>query len=348
MSGSGTPPASPPPTPPSGNGGQSGTPNDDEQSAGTGQHRPSAPSFLDDVIEGVMPEAADPNSRRRNRKVLIRLGWTVLAALVAFVVTKGTDWLTSEHDARVTNEADDKADRAGPAFSASVRLDDQYSEAHIFDAPFSPQDKQTLLGMTPQGDPLTPFYAAHHGRGVSSTDVHHPAMKVKSPGYSEEWLIDILSDRKASLVITGLRIKGLTCTAAKADTIISVRGQAGGSYEGMLFDLTRSTNTPLITGDEEKHYGDPFFKYKKIDLGNGATPEGLRVQVTSGTQDCSWKAFEATYVDSDGEHTQDITNNGKDFAVHGFVAHPRQAFEVRSYGKFVRECKILDGGRYAC
>ncbi|MFF2808961.1 hypothetical protein ACFVT2_17605 [Streptomyces sp. NPDC058000] len=303
---------------------------------------------MDDVIDGVMPDAADPNRRRRNRKILIRLCWTVLAALIAFIVTKGTDWLTSEHDARVSNEADDKADRAGPAFSASVRLDAQYAEAQIFDSPFSPQDKKTLLGMEPKGDPLTPFYTAHHGRGVSFSDVRHPAMKVKSPGYSEEWLMDILSDRKASLVITGMRIKGLQCTPAKAATVISVRGQAGGSYEGMFFDLTRSTTTPLITGDEEEHYGEPFFKYKKIDLGNGAAPEGLRLQVTSGTQDCSWKAFQASYVDSDGEHTKDITDNGKDFVVHGFAGRPQQVFEVRSHGPFVTECKILDDGRYTC
>ncbi|WP_157955313.1 hypothetical protein [Streptomyces noursei] len=348
MTGSGTPPASPPPTPPSGDGGQTGPSGHDPAPARRDQHRPPTPSLLDDLVDGVVPEAADPDRRRRNRKVLIRLSWTVLAALVALVATKGADWLTSEHDARVTSEADDKADHAGPAFSASVRLNTQYPEARIFDAPFSPQDKKILLAMQPKGDPLTPFYAAHHARAVSFTDVHHPAMKVASPGYSEEWLMDLLSDRKASLVITDLRIKGLTCAPAKAATVISVRGQAGGSYEGMLFDLARSPSTPLITGDEEQHYGEPFFKYKKIDLGNGAAPEGLRVQVTSGTQDCSWKAFETRYVDANGEHTQDITNNGKDFTVHGLSAHPQQAFEVRSYGPFVHECKILGGGRLGC
>ncbi|MFB6557077.1 hypothetical protein ACFCWX_45425, partial [Streptomyces sp. NPDC056405] len=267
MTGSGTPPASPPPTPPSGDGGQTGPSGHDPAPARRDQHRPPTPSLLDDLVDGVVPEAADPDRRRRNRKVLIRLSWTVLAALVALVATKGADWLTSEHDARVTSEADDKADHAGPAFSASVRLNTQYPEARIFDAPFSPQDKKILLAMQPKGDPLTPFYAAHHARAVSFTDVHHPAMKVASPGYSEEWLMDLLSDRKASLVITDLRIKGLSCTPAKAATVISVRGQAGGSYEGMLFDLARSPSTPLITGDEEQHYGEPFFKYKKIDLG---------------------------------------------------------------------------------
>ena len=74
----------------------------------------------------------------------------------------------------------------------------------------------------------------------------------------------------------------------------------------------------------------------KIDLGNGATPAGLRIQVTSGTQDCTWKAFEVTYVDSEGTHTQDITNNGKDFAVHGLAEKQRQIFKFSELG--IKEC----------
>lgn len=171
-------------------------------------------------------------------------------------------------------------------------------------------------------------------------------MKVKSPGYSEEWLIDLISDRKAALVINEIQMKGLRCAPAKATTVIITKEEGGGSYEGMLFDPGRSIDTPLITGDEEKHYAEPFFKYKKIDLGNGATPGGLRVQVTSGFEDCTWKAFEATYVDSEGTHTQDITNKGKGFTVHGFPEQPKQIFQHSING--IVECTPLGQGRYKC
>ncbi|MFG2354000.1 hypothetical protein [Streptomyces sp. NPDC048521] len=308
-------------------------------------------SFLNDVISDVLPEAADPDPRRRNRRVLMRAGWAALTALFAFTLTKGCDWLTAEHDAQVASDADDKVDLSGPAFTSSVRLDAGTTppDAYLFDAPFSPQEKRTLLAMGRDDGALTPFVEAHHGRGVLGADPVRARPTDPAPLFSQTWLVDILSDRKAGLVINGLRMKGLTCTPAKAAAVIVRKGQAGGSYEGMFFDVSRSAGTPFITGEEEgRHYGKPFFQYKKIDLGNGAAPEGLRVQVTSWTQDCTWKAFEATYVDTQGTHTQDITDNGKGFRVRGVAAPSAQVFELRTAGPFVRQCHWRDVRSYDC
>ncbi|PWG14683.1 hypothetical protein DF268_05220 [Streptomyces sp. V2] len=312
--------------------------------------------FLEDVIAGVAPDADHADPVRRRRRLVVGLGWSALAAMLTLFTAKGCDWLTAEHDARVADEAEDKADRQGPAFSVSVRPDTEYAEAMLFSTPFSAEDKAELL-RTQKGQgtvepfldsPLTPFLKAHHGRGAFFGD-RGLAKHGSNPDYTyaEAWLVDILSDRQASLSITGLRVKGLSCTPAKARNVIEIEEQAGGSYEGVFFDLTRSPATALITG-EEGNYGEPFFSRRKIDLGNGAAPMGLRVQVTSGTKDCTWKAFEATYVDSTGRHTQDITNNGEDFHVHGIAAPPEGIFEVSSSGPFVKECRILAGGRYHC
>ncbi|MDQ1048340.1 hypothetical protein [Streptomyces sp. V4I2] len=300
-------------------------------------------SFADDLIESVLPDAADTDRRRRNRKVLISVGWVVVSSLVLFLLTKSIDWLTSEHDARVTSEADDKVDREGPAFSASVRQDTEYPEASLYNAPFSDQEKRQILGPRPD---LGPFDKAHGARSVFYSDVWHASTRSEWWGYSEAWLADLISDRQAALVINGMRMKGVRCTPAKANTVIITHGEGEGSYSGMLFDVTRSTSTPLITGSDEQHYGEPYFAHKKIDLGNGATPGGLRIQVTSGTKDCTWKAFEVTYVDSDGTHTQDITNNGKHFAVHGIAEHPKQVYEFTVTG--MAECGPLERGRYEC
>lgn len=301
----------------------------------------TTPSLLDDVIADVMPETAGQSSRRRNRKILVRLSWVALSSLIVFTVSKGADWLTAEHDTQVSNDADNKVDREGPAFSANVRLSTQYPEATLFNTPFTTEEKNQILG---QPRDLGSFTKNHHGRGVYYGNIWFPG--VKFHGYSEEWLVDLISDRKASLVINGLKVKGLKCTPAKANTVIVTVEEGAGSYEGMLFDLSASTDSPLITGDEEEHFREPFFAYKKIDLGNGATPGGLRIQVTSGTKDCTWKSFEATYIDSDGTHTQDITNNGKGFAVHGISEHPKQIF-VHSI-KGLAECTPLDLGKYKC
>lgn len=326
MADSGTPsPASPPPAP----------------------QAPNTPSLRDDMINTVMPQAADADPARQRRKIRITVAWVVVSSLVLFLLTKGTDWLTSEHDARVSSEADDKVDREGPAFSASVRQDTREPEATLFDAPFSSRDKARIVGTSGVAQDLTAFTKAHHGRGVFYSDVWKSAMGVDWWGYSEAWFVDLISDRKASLVVNGLRMKGVRCTPAKATTAIIRVGEGGADYDGLLFDVTRSTDTPLITGGpEEEHYGEPFFTHKKIDLGNGATPGGLRIQVTSGTQDCTWKAFEVSYVDAKGTHTQDITDNGKGFSVHGIAERPRQVYEHTVMG--VEECAPRNRGRYTC
>ncbi|MFF2654638.1 hypothetical protein [Streptomyces sp. NPDC058045] len=114
----------------------------------------------------------------------------------------------------------------------------------------------------------------------------------------------------------------------------------------MFFNREHPAGAPRITGDSERHYGEPFFRYKKIDLGNGATPGGLRVQVTSGTKDCTWKAFRVTYVDSGGTHTQDITNQGHEFKVHGISAHPKQVFSYTLKG--LVECTPVEVSRHRC
>uniref|UniRef100_A0AAU1ZWU5 Uncharacterized protein n=1 Tax=Streptomyces sp. NBC_00093 TaxID=2975649 RepID=A0AAU1ZWU5_9ACTN len=300
-------------------------------------------SFVDEVIESVLPDAADTDRHRRNRKVRISVGWVVVSSLVLFLLTKGVDWLTSEHDAKVASEADDKVDRTGPAFSASVRQDTENGEASLYNAPFSGQEKQQILGTSRD---LRPISQAHHGRGVFYTDVWRLSTDAQWWGYSEAWLADLISDRKAALVVNGMRMKDVRCTPAKANTVIITHGEGGGSYDGMLFDVTRSTSVPVLTGEDEEAYGEPYFAHKKIDLGNGATPGGLRIQVTSGTKDCTWKAFEVTYVDSDGTHTQDITNNGKGFTVHGIAAHPEQVYEFNVTGML--ECTPLELGRYDC
>lgn len=300
-------------------------------------------SFVDEVIESVLPDAADTDRRRRNRKILISVGWVVVSSLVLFLLTKGVDWLTSEHDAKVASEADDKVDRKGPAFSASVRQDTENGEASLYNAPFSGQEKQQILGWSRD---LRPISEGRHGRGVFYSDVWKLSTDSQWWGYSEAWLADLISDRKAALVINGMRMKDVRCTPAKANTVIITRGEGQGSYDGMLFDVTRSTSVPVMTGEDEEHYGEPYFAHRKIDLGNGATPGGLRIQVTSGTKDCTWEAFEVTYVDSDGTHTQDITNNGKGFTVHGIAAHPEQVYEFNVTGML--ECTPLELGRYDC
>ncbi|MFF7392235.1 hypothetical protein ACFZAE_27800 [Streptomyces scabiei] len=315
------------------------------------ERQPVASSSLaDDVIATVVPEAAGLERRARNRRIAVSLACGAVLTVLGVLAARSADWLFAEHDAQVASEADDKIDHAGPAFTASVRAytpDLNDPEATLFDKPFSTEDKRTLLGMGLEDlGGLWSFMEARHGRDVFYAAVPPPAVKGSSPSYAEAWLVDLLSDRQAGLVVNDLRVKGLRCAPARAVAAFHFVGQGGGGYEGMLFDLTRPDPVALATSEENR--GDLFFAHRKIDLGNGATPGGLRIAVTSGTQDCTWKAFEATYVDSEGTHTQEITNNGKDFTVHGIAEHREQTFEVSPHDPLVTECTVSAQGDLAC
>ncbi|MFC9221697.1 hypothetical protein ACFT8W_13160 [Streptomyces hygroscopicus] len=255
-------------------------------------------------------------------------------------------WNTTEVNTRHEKQTEDKIDRQGPAFAAAVRLDSpKEPDVRVFDKPFSSAGRKDLLGFTlksaEENDRFEKFVQKHHGRGVSFPGVD-------ADGYSEAWLVDLLSDRDASLVITGMRLKGLQCKPAAATTVITTRPQGVASYTGMFYDLTTSSTEPLISGDEEEHWSKPFFSYKKINLGNGSDSAGLRIEVTSGFQDCTWKAFQTTYVDSEGPHKQDITNSGKPFTVHGVAQHPDQVYAINVQAPIMEDCTQTKGGIYGC
>jgi hypothetical protein len=179
----------------------------------------------------------------------------------------------------------------------------------------------------------------------------HGGKHLKSPsgfvkGYVKVWLMDLFSDRTAGFSVVGMRAKDLRCRPASAKMVVLSPSQGGGSYEGMLFDLSESA-PPIITGEGEEHFGEPYFSYKKIDLGNGATPGGLRVEVTSGTKDCDW-VFEVEYRDTKGVHVQEIRNGKEKFTIDGLPAHPEQLFVLSpATGRFI-DCGEAKGSEEWC
>ncbi|MFD3980246.1 hypothetical protein ACFWR6_16775 [Streptomyces griseus] len=252
----------------------------------------------------------------------------VLAAVVLFmplrdwIVPWAADQFFAESATRTQNAVDDKLDREGDAFTVSVR-DGTESEQTIYtlDRPITGAERQTLYGLDLRSD---------EGDRVFENLVTSRAKKLaysleKADGFSKIWLMDFHSDRDTELSVIGLRAKNLRCTTASAKVIFLFPQQGGGVYEGMFFDLPEK-DTPTITGSD-KNRGKPFFSFKKIDLGGSATPGGLRVEVSSGTSDCRW-VFEATYSDSAGTHTQEITNGGEPFAIDGIPAGEAQRFVV--------------------
>lgn len=280
------------------------------------------------VIPGALE--APPDQRRR------RVTWTLLTliavAALAWAFPYSLDYFSTEQTTRHTKKVEESIDQEGPAFTSIVREDkSEDSRMFILDRPIGPEEIKNLFqvetGSGANFKDLEEIVASHSGQ-----ELRLPGLP-EADGYAKAWLIDLFSGRNAGLAITGMRAKDVKCRPAAAKTVILFEYGGGGDYEGMLFNLSKP-DTPLdIDGGENK--GKPYFSHKKVDLGNGATPGGLRTEVSSGIEDCNF-IFEAEYRDAEGAHLQDIRNGNGRFAIRGIPAHPEQVFVVTIDG--IKDC----------
>ncbi|WP_406106637.1 hypothetical protein OG698_29700 [Streptomyces sp. NBC_01003] len=276
------------------------------------------------IIDAVVPGTLEISPDQRRRKVLWTLLTLLLLALAAWAFSYGLDYISAEQTTRHAKEAEDSVDREGSAFTSSIREDkDAIPSAYILDQPLTLAEKKKFLLKGNSGSldskDLEKIVASHKGRGLEM-----PGLP-ESDGYTTTWLMDFFSDRTAGLAITALRAKELKCSPAAAKTVILVRLEGGGAYDGMHFNLSRP-ETPIALAPGP-YMGKPYFSHKKIDLGNGATPGGLYAEVSSGIEDCRF-AFEAEYRDAEGVYRQEIRNGKSEFEVRGIPANPEQIFVV--------------------
>ncbi|QKW50232.1 hypothetical protein [Streptomyces buecherae] len=260
---------------------------------------------------------------------------TVLA-LLGWIFPYTLEYLSTETTTRHAKEVEEKIDQEGPAFTASVREEEVGLDGGVvivMDRPLTPTESEALTEADlRKGDDDKRFDELVRSHAGERLNV--PAGRTDQ--YTRVWLMDLFSDRAAGLSVVGMRAKDLKCEPASAKTVLHTPSQGAGTYEGMWFDLSKNPS-PTIADRSDKHFGEPFFSYKKIDLGNGASPGGLRVEVTSGVKDCDW-VFEVEYRDAKGTHTQRIMNGEKRFTIAGHPEHPEQQFVNFGPPYFFTDC----------
>lgn len=256
---------------------------------------------------------------------------------LAWAFPYGLDYVSTEQTTRQAKKAEDTIDREGSAFTTSVREDmSDPATAYISNQNLSVKEVGEVFNMNlketisdAKGFPDPAFYdlkrivKSHHGHGLPASGLTHYS------GFVRTWLIDFFSDRAAGLTITNIVAKDLKCSPAAAKVVVLIAFQAGGEYSGIHLNLS-TPNTPVIV-EPGGHQGEPYFSLKKVDLGNGAAPGGLRTEVSSGVDDCSF-LLEAEYRDTEGTHYQEIRNGAGRFRVLGVPANPEQIFVVTSEG----------------
>ncbi|WP_371611786.1 hypothetical protein [Streptomyces clavifer] len=199
---------------------------------------PAGPRRRELVAEALVPGILESPPGQRRRKVLWTLAIGAVVGLLAWLVPAALDYFVAEPTTRHSKQVEENLDREGPAFTASTRVDpDPLYMAYVLDRPLTRSEVATFLESGSDGpsiEAVEELAATHSGHGLEN-----PGWD-EAGGYSSSWLIDLFSDRSAGLAITGVRAKDLRCGPATAKTVILVRPEGGGAYDGIHFNLSES------------------------------------------------------------------------------------------------------------
>ncbi|MBP0461997.1 hypothetical protein [Streptomyces montanisoli] len=149
--------------------------------------------------------------------------------------------------------------------------------------------------------------------------------------------VDLFSDRTSLLTIDAMHARTVRCRPAAATTVVRVPSQGAGPRQGLLFDLTKQDSAAIATGEGTAHEGKPYFRYSKIDLGDGATPGALRVEAVTSTKDCDW-VIDVEYSDSQGTHKTVVKDGKKPFFAAGVPADPASRWILNEQVRAFVDC----------
>ncbi|TDC06084.1 hypothetical protein E1265_34980 [Streptomyces sp. 8K308] len=279
-----------------------------------------------DVLEErFIPEArgASPRTRRLALAIIVVLG--VLATLGGFAVGYGLDLWTTDSRVAAEREATEDMDEARVPFTSSISYDTSvpYHYKIVLDRPLTPEEQETLryLPSTQVWDFLRP---------LGGRLIRYPVtLSQLPPGYdpgrgdTTVFTMNFLSSRESQLSIVDMAPVNVSCREPSARTVVEVPPQGEGFYPGVLVDLTADDPTLWIS-DEGPDQGQPYFSRRRIDLGGGLDPGGLRVEALVRDQSCEWE-LRASYRDARGDEGEVILRDGdRPFSAEAVPADPEQ------------------------
>jgi hypothetical protein len=231
-------------------------------------------------------------------------------------------------------EADEAIDNARPPFSISVDYDDPLwtGEVKIVldrELTLSEQGEMHDIASLGEGGSLAiwEYLQSIGGRLLfypSDIPLPDQADGLRWPrGEATVFNMDIFSERQSQVSITDMRVVNVSCREPSAQAVIVIPPQGGFSYDGIRVDLTAADPVPLIT-DPGEDLGQPYFSERRIDLGNGQSPGGLRVEAVTEGQSCDWE-FQATYHDATGRyHEMTLRDGDSPFFAEAIPTEPAQ------------------------
>ncbi|MEE2051334.1 hypothetical protein [Nocardiopsis tropica] len=140
---------------------------------------------------------------------------------------------------------------------------------------------------------------------------------------SAVFTMTVMSARNSQVSIVDMTPVNVSCTEPAATTVVEFPSAGEAVYPGVIVDITHDDPTLLVL-DEGTDQGQPYFSRRRIDLGGGLEPGGLRVHAVTAAQTCEWE-IQARYVDARQNSGEVVLRNGDEpFLVEAAPQRPEQ------------------------
>ncbi|QUX26846.1 hypothetical protein KGD83_15845 [Nocardiopsis akebiae] len=257
----------------------------------------------------------------------------LLVTAGGFAGTYAYDLWSAEARLRGERTAQTTIDQGSPPFTNAVAYDTSLPESFrvVLDRPLTTEQAEELgtLDRVEAWDLLE----ALGGRLIPGTftTVHLTppgGWSWEEPGTSPRvgaavFTMTLMSARSSQVSIVDMEPANISCAEPAATTVVDFPTAGEATYPGVVVDLTHDDPLLLIS-DEGLEQGQPYFSRRRIDVGGGLEPGGLRVEALTAGQTCEWE-IRAHHVDARENSGEVVLRDGDEpFRVEAPPENPEQ------------------------
>lgn len=274
------------------------------------------PTTFDVLEEKYFPEGRGAPRRIRIRAWAISTAAAVLVASGGFAGTYVYDLWSTRARLGEERRAQAEIDREGPAFTASIAYDTSLPEGFkvVLDRPLTTEEVEELS--TVDNAEAWNFLEGLGGRMIPDAGPGHTITPPSGWSWQDErtprigsavFTMTLLSERRSQLSIVDMAPTNISCTDPTATTVVEFPSAGEATYPGVIVEVTHD-DPALLVLDEGLDQGQPYFGHRRIDLGGGLEPGGLRVQAMTSGLNCEWE-IRAEYVDAKNNSGEVVLRN---------------------------------------
>ncbi|WP_435106811.1 hypothetical protein [Nocardiopsis synnemataformans] len=263
--------------------------------------------------------------------------WAVALVLLAAVSLGGYaaayayDLWSTESLVREQRAAEVEVDQERAPFTSSVTYDTSvpHNFKIVLDRPLTAREAETLQAtpsedvwdlLQPLGGRLVRYGSSLNTESPDAWDWHRSGGDLPD---ATVFTMNLLSTRTSQLSIVDMTPVNVSCSEPTAVTVVEFPPQGEAAYPGVIVDLAED-DPELYISDEGPDQGQRYFSRRRIDLGGGLDPGGLRVEALVGDRSCEWE-IRARYTDA-RENTDEVVLRDGDqpFFAEALPARPQQ------------------------